>query len=404
MISLLKSVLPKASNPEEVEQVIKSHENQLARVQTHHSIMARFDTEPIQARKDHITFLENEGRFLFSEARRQHDIEAAQWEVRSFETFEAMSQHRQQMTMDEYRHWLEHNMVEFTCLRHHSQLTAPIRWEQQGVQLSGRVCHRQAGCFKKNWASGITALSEADNPGELQNQSALMVLLDGVADLEKLRRQALTEIQAQQQQLTEENRLFMALETLGRGEDPLTQGIERAMESMVRISYQHFPQGTEWVLNALSHVDSAIDATVEYIDDKSGHRFSTSWRTLDETTQARTLGAGKLLSVMVPITRAKLLAEIKSYLDKVDSIPKDKLVSDMEKIGLTIKGQSPDGRFVEFTDKKGNVRAKIHPPDKVTRYHHLHLYGRKHESLSKDVESVDPRSPEAHIKISGSEK
>ncbi|WP_252177530.1 hypothetical protein [Endozoicomonas sp. 4G] len=310
MISLLKSGLPKASNPEEVEQSIRHHENQLVRVKTHHGIMARFNTEPLQARKDHIAFLENEGGYLFSEARQQHDIEAAQWEIRSLETFEAMSQNRQQMTMVEYRHWLEHNMAEFTGLRHHPQLTAPIQWEQQGVQLSGRVCHRKAGCFKKTWLSGITALSEADNPGALQNQNALMVLLDGIADLEKLRRQTLADIQAQQQQTPDENLLFTALETLGRGEDPLTQGIEQATESMVRVSYQHFPEGTERVLHALSRVDSAMDAVVEFIDDSTGNRVSAVWQQLDEITQARILGAGKVLSVLVPVAKVRALAEL----------------------------------------------------------------------------------------------
>ncbi|WP_252177429.1 hypothetical protein [Endozoicomonas sp. 4G] len=262
MIDLLESVLPKASNPEEARQLVSRHRSQLGLVKTHHSIVARFDTEPIQARKNHITFLENEGRSLFSEARRQHDIEAAQWEIRSFEMFEAMSQNRQQMTTDEYRNWLEYSMAEFNGLRHHPQLTAPIRWEQHGAQFSARVCHRQAGCFKKIWASGITALGEADNPSELQNHNALMVLLDGVADLEKLRLQALADIQAQRQQTPDENLLFTALETLGRGEDPLTQGIEQATESMVRVSYQHFPEGTERVLHALREL--AIKIIPEY--------------------------------------------------------------------------------------------------------------------------------------------
>ncbi|WP_252178433.1 toxin C-terminal domain-containing protein [Endozoicomonas sp. 4G] len=311
MIDLLESVLPKASNPKETRQLVSRYRGQLGRVKTHHSIMARFDTEPIQARKDHIAFLENEGRFLFSEARRQHGIEAAQWEIRSFETFEAMSRNRQQMTMDEYRHWLEHNMAEFTGLRHHPQLTAPIQWEQHGAQLSGKVCHKEAGCFKKIWASGITALSEVDNLGELQNQNALMVLLDGVADLEKLRRQALAGIQAQQQQqIPGENQLLAALETLGRGEDPLTQSIEKTAGNLVRISYRHFPEGTERVLNALSHVDSTMDAVVEFVDDSTGNRASAVWQQLDGKAQARILGAGKVLSVLVPVAKVKALAEL----------------------------------------------------------------------------------------------
>jgi hypothetical protein len=155
---------------------------------------------------------------------------------------------------------------------------------------------------------------EAENPGELQNLNTLntlMVLVDGVADLEKLRRQALAEIQVQQdQQITCENRLLAALETLGRGEDPLTQGIEQTTENLVRISYQHFPEGTEQVLNALSHVDNAIEAVVEFIDDSTANTASAVWQTLDESTQARILGAGKILSVLVPVAKVKALTEL----------------------------------------------------------------------------------------------
>ncbi|MGI9278171.1 MAG: colicin E3/pyocin S6 family cytotoxin [Endozoicomonas sp.] len=104
--------------------------------------------------------------------------------------------------------------------------------------------------------------------------------------------------------------LFTALETLGRGEDPLTQGIEQTTENLVRISYQHFPQGTEQVLNALSHIDSAMDAVVEFIDDSTGNRGSAVWQQLDEPTQARILGAGKVLSVLVPVAKVKGLAEL----------------------------------------------------------------------------------------------
>ncbi|KEQ16415.1 hypothetical protein [Endozoicomonas numazuensis] len=104
--------------------------------------------------------------------------------------------------------------------------------------------------------------------------------------------------------------LFTALETLGRGEDPLTQGIEQTTNNLVRISYQHFPEGTEQVLNALNHINSGIDAVVEFIDDSTANRVSASWQQLDETTQARILRAGKVLSVLVPVARVKALAEL----------------------------------------------------------------------------------------------
>ena len=104
--------------------------------------------------------------------------------------------------------------------------------------------------------------------------------------------------------------LFSVLETIGRGEDPVSEGIERTTENLVRISYQHFPEGTAQVLDALSHIDSAIDAVVEFIDDSTGNTASAVWQKLDDTTQARILGAGKVLSVLVPIAKVKGLAEL----------------------------------------------------------------------------------------------
>ncbi|WP_062268868.1 hypothetical protein [Endozoicomonas arenosclerae] len=116
--------------------------------------------------------------------------------------------------------------------------------------------------------------------------------------------------------------LFAALETLGRGEDPVTQGIEQTTESLVKISYQNFPEATEQILETLSHFDDAINAVVEYIDDSSGGRkVSTAWQTLDEHTQARILGAGKILSMAVPVSKAKFAVEIA---DKVKTLRQGK--------------------------------------------------------------------------------
>ncbi|WP_276528074.1 RHS repeat domain-containing protein, partial [Pectobacterium aquaticum] len=90
---------------------------------------------------------------------------------------------------------------------------------------------------------------------------------------------------------------------------------------------------------------------------------------------------------------------IKDYLSDVKSVPREQLIEDLKSSGLKVKGQSPDGRFVEFVDKSGNVRAKIHPADKVTKYEHLHLYDKKGNPLDVNLNRVDYRSPDAHIGI-----
>jgi hypothetical protein len=81
------------------------------------------------------------------------------------------------------------------------------------------------------------------------------------------------------------------------------------------------------------------------------------------------------------------------------SIPREELTKRLESMGFKKKGESPDGRFVEFVDKENRVRAKIHPPDDQTPYNHLHLYDEEGNSLNADMKPVNRKSQEAHIEI-----
>lgn len=92
--------------------------------------------------------------------------------------------------------------------------------------------------------------------------------------------------------------------------------------------------------------------------------------------------------------------QIKNYLANVHDIERDKLINDLESVGLEFKGGSKDGRFMEFVDKSSNTRVKIHPPDNVgTNYNHIHIYDKEANSLNAKLERVPYKSPEAHIQI-----
>ncbi|OED50996.1 hypothetical protein ACH42_00335 [Endozoicomonas sp. (ex Bugula neritina AB1)] len=156
-----------------------------------------------------------------------------------------------------------------------------------------------------------------NNP--IQTLQDYLILLDSEAgrslsDHDSLVTQTLKDLQARQEKSerfrADKIPLFTALESLGRGEDPLSQSIEHTTDSLIKISYEHFPQETEQVLGALSHIDSVIDAVVEFIDDKTGNTASAVWQQLDESTQSRILGAGKVLSVLVPVAKVKAQAEL----------------------------------------------------------------------------------------------
>lgn len=43
-------------------------------------------------------------------------------------------------------------------------------------------------------------------------------------------------------------------------------------------------------------------------------------------------------------------------------------MEDLKSAGLRFKGQGCGGEFMEFTDKQGRLRIKIHPPD-----HYSHI-------------------------------
>ena len=78
---------------------------------------------------------------------------------------------------------------------------------------------------------------------------------------------------------------------------------------------------------------------------------------------------------------------------------KDFVIKKLRDYGCQIKGCSPDGKFLEFVDREGRVRAKIHPSDKVTNYNHLHLYDKYGNSLNSNMKKVPKNSVDAHIKI-----
>ena len=54
-----------------------------------------------------------------------------------------------------------------------------------------------------------------------------------------------------------------------------------------------------------------------------------------------------------------------------------------------------------MSDRFDNIRIKIHPPDKVTKYDHLHIYDKKGNSLDKNLQIVERTTSEAHIPIKG---
>ncbi|UFT99584.1 hypothetical protein KO561_00980 [Radiobacillus kanasensis] len=53
--------------------------------------------------------------------------------------------------------------------------------------------------------------------------------------------------------------------------------------------------------------------------------------------------------------------------------------------------------FVHIRDANGNVRMKIDPPDKVTKYDHDHIFDESGNPIDVNLNVVDRKSPDAHI-------
>lgn len=53
--------------------------------------------------------------------------------------------------------------------------------------------------------------------------------------------------------------------------------------------------------------------------------------------------------------------------------------------------------FVHIRDANGNIRMKIDPPDKVTKYDHVHLFDESGNPIDVNLNVVDRKSPNAHI-------
>ncbi|MGB1272546.1 MAG: hypothetical protein ACPG5T_10775 [Endozoicomonas sp.] len=108
-------------------------------------------------------------------------------------------------------------------------------------------------------------------------------------------------------------RFRKAIAAIGRGEDPVSQGVERTVQGMVKISYEHFPEETQKVLNGLAASGEAVDAVIDFADRTTGRVVSKKLNSLDQRTRDELAGYGKILSVVVPVSKVKGLTAPKNY-------------------------------------------------------------------------------------------
>ena len=101
------------------------------------------------------------------------------------------------------------------------------------------------------------------------------------------------------------------LADIGEGNDPLSEAINKGTTEAVKLSYKHYPEETRATLEVLGELGGAADALVTYVDEATGKQFSYQWNALDEKTRNQILGAGKLITAVIPAGTVVNIARLK---------------------------------------------------------------------------------------------
>jgi filamentous hemagglutinin len=101
------------------------------------------------------------------------------------------------------------------------------------------------------------------------------------------------------------------LANIGKGDDPLSEAIVEGTTEAVKLSYKHYPEETRATLEVLGELGGAADALVTYVDEATGNQVSYQWNALDEKTRNQILGAGKLISAVIPAGTVSKIAQLK---------------------------------------------------------------------------------------------
>ncbi len=108
------------------------------------------------------------------------------------------------------------------------------------------------------------------------------------------------------------------LEAIGAGEDDLSKAIATGVNKAVELSYESYPEQTQATLQLLQRVGEGVDATVTYVDEKTGKTVSSAWHQLDESTQNRLAGGGTLVGVVLSAGSVGKIASLKRLQKKGD--------------------------------------------------------------------------------------
>ena len=90
------------------------------------------------------------------------------------------------------------------------------------------------------------------------------------------------------------------LAAIGAGQDPLSRAVSAGAARSVEWSSSRYPDITAAVLGALEATGGAIEATITYLDDKTGQQVSRRWNELPEHTRNQIKGGSIVASFLLP--------------------------------------------------------------------------------------------------------
>jgi hypothetical protein len=95
------------------------------------------------------------------------------------------------------------------------------------------------------------------------------------------------------------------LQAIGQGNDPLSRALANGTQAAVSLSMDAFPKETAATLTFLNwaggNIGEVVNATVTYVDDKTGRLVSTQWNSLSPATRDALIGANKVTSVVLGV-------------------------------------------------------------------------------------------------------
>ncbi|MBR0573024.1 DUF637 domain-containing protein [Pasteurella atlantica] len=123
------------------------------------------------------------------------------------------------------------------------------------------------------------------------------------------------------------------LEQIGKGDDPLSKAMAAGVSSAIELSAKYYPEKTKIVLDILEYADSAIDATITYLDENTGKHISTRWNEMPEKVRNRIKGGTSVVGIFIPAPSIKMLKNLR--LKKIGKVDLDIVKNNMVCSGIS---------------------------------------------------------------------